>query len=86
MGCGSLPGTGIPIAWYPVPFPGGTGRTKVLGSVDYGRSTAVVEWEVFVAVNKTWPEWKAFFIEAYEVREASGITAGGVGYHSAANA
>ena len=38
-----------------------------------------------MAMNKAWPEWKEHFIEAYEVREASGITAGGAGYHSAAN-
>ena len=48
--------------------------------------TAVLEWEVFTAVNNTWPEWKENFIEAYEVREASGITAGGAGYHGEANA
>ena len=36
-------------------------------------------------MNKTWPEWKKNVIEAYEIREASGITAGGAGYHGAAN-
>ena len=36
-------------------------------------------------MNRTWPEWKEHFIEAYEVREALGITAGGAGYHGAAN-
>ena len=48
--------------------------------------TAVVGWEGFVAVNKTWLEWKEHFIKAYTLREASGITAGGAGYHGADNA
>ena len=38
-----------------------------------------------MAVNKTWLEWKEHFIESYELREASGITAGKDGYHGAAN-
>ena len=46
--------------------------------------TAVVEWEGFDPANKTWPEWKAHFIEAYELRETSGITAAQAGYHGAA--
>ena len=58
-------------------------HTQVKRTVLY--STAVVEWEGFVAVNKTWPEWKEYFIKAYELREASVITAGGPGYHGAAN-
>ena len=29
-------------------------------------NAAVVEWEAFPAVNKTWPEWKEHAIEAYE--------------------
>ena len=33
-----------------------------------------------------WPEWKEHFIEAYELREASGITSGGAGYHGAVTA
>ena len=48
-------------------------------------SRAVVEWEAFPEVNKTWPEWKEHFIEAYEAREASGVTSGGAGYHGASN-
>ena len=46
----------------------------------------MVEREVFAAINKTWPEWKEHFIEVYELREASGITAGGAGYHGTSNA
>ena len=46
----------------------------------------MVEWEGFVAINKTLPKWKEYFIQAYELREASGITAGGAGYHGAENA
>ena len=45
----------------------------------------MVEWEGFATVNNRWPKWKEYFIEAYELREASGITAGGVGYHGAVN-
>ena len=45
----------------------------------------MVKWEGFATVNSTWPKWKEYFIEAYEPREASGITAGGVGYHGAVN-
>ena len=48
--------------------------------------TAVVEWEGFSAVNKSWPEWKEHFIEAYELKEASGIAAAQAGYHGADNA
>merc|ERR1712194_438488 len=48
-------------------------------------SRAVVEWEACPEVNKTWPEWKEHFIEAYEAREASGVTSGGAGYHGASN-
>ena len=34
--------------------------------------TAVVEWQGFDDANKTWPELKAHFGEAYEIRLASG--------------
>ena len=39
-----------------------------------------------MAVNKTWLEWKEHFIESYELREASGITAGGACYYGSVNA
>ena len=48
--------------------------------------TAVVEWEGFELEFQTWPQWKTHFIEAYELREAAGITASAGGYHGAANA
>ena len=47
---------------------------------------AVVEWEGFTAENKTWPEWKSHFIEAYELCETSGLTTSAIGYHGVANA
>ena len=29
--------------------------------------TAVLEWNGSDVVNKTWPEWKAHFIKAYNI-------------------
>ena len=43
--------------------------------------TAVLEWQGFAQANKTWPELKSHFGEAYEIRIASGAgTARGHGY------
>ena len=43
--------------------------------------TAVLEWQGFDAANKTWPELKSHFGEAYEIRIASGAgTARSHGY------
>ena len=47
--------------------------------------TAVVEWNGFDELNKTWNEFKAHFTEAYEARLDSGPTAATAGYHGAAN-
>ena len=46
---------------------------------------AVVEWEGFTAIIKTWPEWKSQLIKVCELREASGISVAQAGYHKAAN-
>ena len=48
--------------------------------------TAVVEWNGFNDLNKSWNEFKAHFTEAYEARLDSGPTAATAGYHGAANA
>ena len=43
--------------------------------------TAILEWQGFDDANKTWPELKSHFGEAYEIRIASGAgTARGHGY------
>ena len=46
--------------------------------------TAVVEWNGFDPLNKTWNNFKAHFTEAYEARLDSGPTAATAGYHGAA--
>ena len=49
---------------------------------------AVLEWNGFDENNKTWPEFKSHFIEAYEIWLTSGAGAASSnnGYHGAANA
>ena len=43
--------------------------------------TAILEWQGFNPANKTWPELKSHFGEAYEIRIASGAgTSRGHGY------
>ena len=49
-------------------------------------STSILEWNAIDEVNKTWPEFKVQFTEAYDIRIRSGAgTAGTMGYHGAKN-
>ena len=48
-------------------------------------SIAILEWNAFDENNKTWPEFKAHFSEAYEVQLQSGAGTGNP-YHGASNA
>lgn len=49
--------------------------------------TAMLEWNGFDPANKTWPELKSHFSEAYEIHLATALdTAGGAGYHGMNNA
>ena len=49
--------------------------------------TAMLEWNAFEAENRTWPNFKAHFIKAYDngIRTGAGTMAD-EGYHGAANA
>ena len=47
---------------------------------------AVVGWEGFDLMTKTWPEWKTQFTEVYELRKVSEIMTGQAGYHRAVRA
>ena len=49
-------------------------------------STEILECNIIDEVNQTWPEFKAHFNEAYNLRIRSGTgTAGAMGYYSANN-
>ena len=48
--------------------------------------TAVVEWNGFDPLNKTWNNFKSHITEAYKARLDSGPTAEAAGYHGAAMA
>ena len=49
-------------------------------------STAILEWNLFDEVNQTWPEFKAHFTDAYDLRiRLFQGTDGTMGYHGANN-
>ena len=48
--------------------------------------TAILEWNGFMNIHQTWPEFKSHFQEAYELQLQSGGFNGNNPYHGAANA
>ena len=48
--------------------------------------TAILEWDGFINIHQTWPEFKLHFQEAYELQLQSGGFNGNNQYHGAANA
>ena len=48
--------------------------------------TAILEWNGFMNIHQTWPEFKSHFQEAYELQLQSGSFNGNNPYHGAANA